>query len=169
MAIVATACAPTSERPTSSAASPSPTLSTPAASSAVVVRGGCGATQVVKGDVPGWLDDAGAHSNPDSLPYAVATPATAAGFLFGYPLRAGHPENPANKILWVVALARGGSPLVISGHPVGKSAPLVAVTQPANSTPGEIYPTIVDVPEPGCWHLDLVWAGHQTSIELEYQ
>jgi hypothetical protein len=58
---------------------------------------------------------------------------------------------------------------VISGHPVGKSAPLVAVTQPANSTPGEIYPTIVDVPEPGCWHLDLVWAGHQTSIELEYQ
>jgi hypothetical protein len=73
------------------------------------------------------------------------------------------------EILWVVARPRGGSALTISAHPIGKVAPLVTTIQPANSSPGEIYPSIVDVPEPGCWHLDLAWAGQQASVELEYQ
>lgn len=143
--------------------------SRPSLSAAVVVPGGCGSTQVLKGGVPAWVDDAGAHNNPDGLPYAVATPALAAGFLFGYPLRAGHPDSPANKILWVVAKPRDGAALTISAHPIGKAAPVVSTTQSANSSPGEIYPTIVDVPEPGCWHLDLAWAGQHASVELEYQ
>jgi hypothetical protein len=46
---------------------------------------------------------------------------------------------------------------------------LVTVTQPANSSPGEIYPTVVDVPAPGCWHFDLHWADHDASVELEYR
>jgi hypothetical protein len=107
---------------------------TPSSSTAVMVRGGCGLTQVLTGGVPGWLDDAGAHNNPDFLPYAVATPPTAAGFLFGYPLRAGHPDNPANKILWVVALPRGGSALVISAHPIGNATPVITTTEPAGSS-----------------------------------
>jgi len=45
------------------------------------------------------MDEAGA---PADLPYVLAVPQTAAGFIFGYPLRAGHPVNPSNKILWVV-------------------------------------------------------------------
>ena len=143
--------------------------STPQPSAAVVIPGGCGVTELLRGGVPAWLDEAGAHNNPDRLPYAVAAPPIAAGFLFGYPLRAGHPDNPANKILWVVARPRDGSALTISAHPIGRAAPLVTTIQPANSSPGEIYPSIVDVPEPGCWHLDLAWAGQQASVELEYQ
>jgi hypothetical protein len=135
---------------------------------ATIVPGGCGTTQVFKGGVPAWLDEAGAHNNPDFLPYVVASPANAAGFLFGYPLRALHPGGPSNKILWVVGLPRGGASLRITGHPAGASTPTIAVTQPADSSPGEIYPTIVDVPKPACWHFDLAWEGHRAAVELQF-
>ena len=46
---------------------------------------GCGSTAVVKGGIPRWLDDAGVHNNPTFVPYVIATPAIAAGFIFGYP------------------------------------------------------------------------------------
>jgi hypothetical protein len=150
---------------------------TPAASSspsptqpATVVAGGCGSTSVYKGGVPAWLDDAGGNNNPDSLPYVVALPQqSAAGFLFGYPLRAGHPQDRSNKILWVVGMPRNGSMLEVRGHPLDAPTPTVTVTQPANSSPGEIYPSIVDVPQAGCWHFDLAWSGHQASVDLVYQ
>src|SRR5438105_8928040 len=165
----ATACTQAPAPPLAAASLRPRPSSTPSLAAAAVVPGACGITQVLKGGVPAWLDDAGAHNNPNGLPYAVATPPIAAGFLFGYPLRAGHPDNPANKILWVVGRPRGGSALTISAHPIGMSAPLVTTIQPANSLPGEIYPSIVDVPDPGCWHLDLAWAGEQASVEVEYQ
>jgi hypothetical protein len=91
-----------------------------------------------------------------------------AAFIFGYPLRAGHPEDPTNKILWVVRLPRGGSPLAVSGRPVGSSAPTVAEQLPPDSSPGEIYPSIVDVPQRGCWRFDLQWHGHRDTMELPY-
>jgi hypothetical protein len=136
---------------------------------ATIVPGGCGATAVVTGHVPTWLDEAGAHNNPDAAPYVLAVPQQAAGFIFGYPLRSGHPENPSNKILWVVGLPRNGSSLEISAHPLGAATPTLTQIQPADSSPGEIYPSIVDVPQPGCWHFDLTWAGHKASVELVYQ
>jgi hypothetical protein len=155
----------------STSSPPSPTGSPQAnpPTSATNVAGGCGSTSIMRGHIPAWLDEAGAHNNPDSLPYVLASPEQAAGFLFGYPLRSGHPENPSNKILWVVGQARNGSSLEISAHPLGAAAPIVKVVKPADSSPGEIYPSIVDVPQPGCWHVDLSWAGHKASVELLYQ
>jgi hypothetical protein len=92
----------------------------------------------------------------------------AAGFLFGHPLRAGNPANPSNKILWVVASPRDGMPLRLSGHPIGASAPVVTSTWPANASPGEIYPSIINVPAPGCWHFTLSWKGHTDAVDLNY-
>jgi hypothetical protein len=156
---------------TAGARTPSPTErgDTSPPPEASIVPGGCGATHTYRGHAPGWLEEAGAHNNPNGLPYALAVPETAAGFIFGYPLRAGHPSNPANKILWVVRSPRDGSPLEITGQLSGASGPSVHVSVPANSSPGEIYPSIVDVPQPGCWRLDLSWSGHQTTVYLEYQ
>ncbi len=151
-------------------AAPSPVASPqPSAQAAQVVPGGCGATPVLNGGIPTWLDEAGAHNNPGGLPYVLASPAHAAGFLFGYPLSASRRQGPSNKILWVVGLPRNGSSLEISGHPLNALSPSVHVTQAANSSPGEIYPTIVDVPKVGCWHFDLVWSGNTTSVDLMYQ
>lgn len=122
---------------------------------------------VVQGSIPQWLDDAGGHNNPRGLPYVIAHPDLAAGFLFAHPLRAGHPENPANKILWVVRTLRTG-PLTIDGHPLGAATPTVHEILPANSGPGEIYPSFVDAPTAGCWQFDLRWANSHTQVELNY-
>jgi len=145
---------------------PATSEKSPAAS---VVAGAvnCGSTKVVQGAIPQWLDVAGRHNNPTGLPYVIAHPALAAGFLFAYPLRAGHPENPANKILWVVRTPRTG-PLTIDGHPVGTALPAIHEILAANSGPGEIYPSFVDAPMPGCWQLDLQWANSHAQVELNY-
>ena len=140
----------------------------PSAVSSSELAGSCPGTAIVKGPTPAWLDVASGHNTPAGLAYTIDATATVGGFLFGYPLRAGHPENPTNKILWIVRLPRNGSDLVILGHPAGAASPIVKVTKPADSGPGEIYPSIVDMPTPGCWVLDLAWAGHAATVELPY-
>ena len=146
--------------------------SSPSASPTVqasIVSTGCGSTAVLHGGIPSWLDQAGGYNNPSDLPYVIAHPAQAAGFLFTYPLRAAHPENPSNKVLWVVRIPRSGSPLVIDGHPLGATTPVVHEVRPANSGPGEIYPDGIDVPNAGCWQFDLRWANAHAQVELDYQ
>jgi hypothetical protein len=73
-----------------------------------------------------------------------------------------------NKILWVVAVPRDGRPLRLTGHPLGARTPAVSITQPANSAPGEIYPSIVNVPTPGCWHFTLSWNRQSDTVDLRY-
>jgi hypothetical protein len=150
------------------APSPSPSAGRSPAGVAQAVTGGCGATQVYKGGEPAWLTRAGDNNNPTFLPYAVTSPPNAAGFLFAYPLRAGTVSDPNNKILWVVGVPRDGSPLRVVGHPLNASAPSVDYSFPDNASPGEIYPSIVDVPTAGCWHFDLSWGPNQTSVDLVY-
>jgi hypothetical protein len=128
--------------------------------------GGCGRTQAQVGAVPAWLEVAAGRA--PQLPYVVAVPDSAAGFLFARPLRAGHPENPSNKILWVVRTPRRGSTLEVDGRPLGAAGPTVHQSQPADSSPGEIYPSIVDVPDPGCWRFTLRWATGRVEVDLDY-
>ena len=144
----------------------SPSPQTPIAT-AIAGAGGCGSTAALQGSIPPWLDGAGAHNNPRGLSYVIAHPPLAAGFLFGNPLRAGHPENRANKILWVVRTPRNG-PLTIDGHPLGAVTPATHQLLPDNSSPGEIYPSIVDVPTPGCWQFELRWATSHAQVELSF-
>jgi hypothetical protein len=164
MSLVVVACS--SQAVTRPIPSPTPRATTPAATAAAGF-GTCGSTTVVQGSIPQWLDDAGGHNNPTGLPYVIAHPELAAGFLFAHPLRAGHPENPANKILWVVRTPRTG-PLTIDGHPVGAPIPLIHEILPNNSGPGEIYPSFVDVPTAGCWQFDMKWATSHAQVELNY-
>jgi len=149
------------------ASRPSLATSRPATPTAIPVAtsGGCGSTAAIRGAIPSWLDEAGGHNNPIGVPYVIAHPPQAAGFLFANPLRAGHPENPANKILWVVRAPRNG-PLTIDAHPLGAALPAIHVLQPDNSSPGNIYPSIIDVPTAGCWEFDLHWANSQAQLEL---
>jgi hypothetical protein len=154
----------TSSGSPSAAAGPGTMASPSPVEGARRVAGGCGSTPLFRGATPPW-----APTDPTDLTYAVATPATAAGFLFGYPLRAGHPQQRANKILWVVRSPREDKPLVIDGHPLGLSSPTVHVSRAADSGPGEIYPSIIDVPGGGCWHFTLVWATGRAELDLAYR
>lgn len=73
-----------------------------------------------------------------------------------------------NKVLWIMKLPRLGSPLSIEATPVDASKPVIRSTFPADSSPGEIYPSYVNVPNAGCWRLTLRWAGHEDSVDLRY-
>jgi hypothetical protein len=160
---------PSPTRPQESAASTAaPALFAPTAA-AKPTDGGCGSTTVLTGGIPDTLIRWTGDNAPSGVPYAVARPATAAGFIFGYPLHAPSAGiGYSNKILWVVGIPRTGD-LVIDGVPLGKSAPTVHYSFSANSSPGEIYPSGVDVPEPGCWAFTLHFGGQTAQIELAYR
>jgi hypothetical protein len=136
-----------------------------------VVTPGCTATAIRRGTPPDWTAPAWAETSgaPTGLPYVVAEHGRAIAFIFGYPLRAGVPTNPDNKILWVVRSPRDGSDLVIRARPLHATTPLVTIRQAANSGPGEIYPSDVNVPAPGCWRMTLRWNGHGDAIDLAYR
>jgi len=126
------------------------------------MEGGCGATEIYKGGVlPDWAN----VNAPKSLPYVVATPGLAVGYIFNYPMKAGLDAN--TKVLWYVGTARGGSPLIAEGHPLGATEPIAKFSQAAGSFPGEIYPTGPTVPSGGCWHFTLTWHGGDQRSEID--
>lgn len=132
---------------------------------------GCERTPVKRGAAPRWTAPAWSTSSPgfaSHLHYALSAGRNVVAVLFGYPLRAGRPEDPANKILWIVRQPRRGQPLQIRAQPVGFSARSVTASWPADSSPGEIYPSIDNVPLAGCWRFTLRWAGHADVIALRY-
>jgi hypothetical protein len=104
---------------------------------------------------------------PSPTPYALGSGEPVAAFFFAYPLRAGHPTAPTNKILWVVGAPRNGQPLVITARPMGAPGQAVVFHREADSGPGEIYPSVIDLPTAGCWRLALRWGSHQATIDVQ--
>jgi hypothetical protein len=99
----------------------------------------------------------------------ISNAGSAVGYLFGYPLRAVNSDGTSdNKILWYVRLPRDGNPLHIEARPGGQQAPVVQSVHPSGASPGEIYPSFVDVPTPGCWHVTLSWGPHTDTVDLQY-
>jgi hypothetical protein len=127
-------------------------------------RGGCSPAPVHTGPPPQWTADVWSMSSPGAAPpYALADGDAAAAFLFVDQLRPGHPVDPANKVLWVVRAPRDGKPLRIVARQGGAT---VRLSRPADSGPGEIYPSDLDLPEAGCWRLTLAWGPHRARIDL---
>lgn len=83
------------------------------------------------------------------------------------PLHAGHPRNPANKVLWIVRFPRDGNSLTITARLGTDRSDVVRTSWPADSSPGEIYPSIIDLPKAGCWQLSLAWGPHRARIDIE--
>ena len=126
----------------------------------------CVPAAIHHGAPPRWTAAAWADSSPDfRVPYALAS-GDAAGAFFFATLRAGHPDNPSNKVLWIVRFPRNGHPLEITARLGRDPAQVVRISRPADSSPGEIYPSYVDLPKPGCWHLALAWGGHRASVDV---
>jgi|SRR5450755_337834 hypothetical protein len=173
-ALAATACTAAHHRPMTAGvgasaapagrAAASRPASPPAVRGATYIGGGCGATRLLIGMAPGWASSA----RPPPIRYALGERGGVAGFLFGYPLMARNPAPYSDKILWVVGSSRDGLPLRITGHPLGAARPVVSSTWPADSSPGEIYPSEVVVPTPGCWQFTLAWHGHSDAVDLLY-
>lgn len=152
--------------------SSAPATTTPVSATAAIpagahtVVGACGSTTLHQGASWPWTGPARA---PDGLVQATGDNGLAVAYLFAHPLRSGHPDERNNKILWVMRKSRNGSDLVITAQPLGESTPTVTVRRPPDSRPGEIYPSIVDVPSPGCWHFTLTWDGNTDHVDLPYE
>jgi hypothetical protein len=154
---LAMACSPDS--PTAETSASPVAVASPAV--AQLMAGGCGATQIYRGgSLPDW-----ALVNAPSLPYVIAKPELAVGYLFSYPMKAGLDAN--TKILWYVGTPRDGLPLVGEGHPLNANSPTATFTKAADSSPGEIYPTSPTVPSAGCWHFTLTWRGGANRAEVD--
>ncbi len=134
----------------------------------LAIAGGCGTTAVYRGGIPGWTKPAFVDSG-GSAGFGVADGGNAVAVLFAHPLRAGHPSNPFNKVLWIMREPRQGSPLTITATPLSGGGRTVHASFPADSSPGEIYPSYVNVPRAGCWHVTLRWAHHSDTIDLRYR
>jgi hypothetical protein len=161
---------PSVSSPATGAPAPQPppvpaNLGSPPVPGAAYAAGGCGPRPLLTGTAPRWA----ASANPPVLRYALGQHQQVAGFLFGYPLQAGaHPLVLSDKILWVVRSPRLGSPLRLAGHPLNAPAPVVRSSWSAGSSPGEIYPSQIEVPTPGCWQFTLSWHGHTDTVDLWY-
>jgi len=149
-----------------SAASPVPTAAAPPTPDTSPTAGGCGTTTAVVGELPEW-------TGPVGLPggrYVTSHEGNAVGVIFASSLRSGPigPTDASNKILWIVQEPRKGNDLRLTLRPLGGTEPTVRITEQANSSPGEIYPSSVDVPTPGCWSVLAEWNGNVASFELAY-
>jgi hypothetical protein len=133
---------------------------------AQLVSAGCGGTAIYKG---GTMPDWATVNAPSYLPYVVASPGLAIGYIFSYPLKAGLDAN--TKVLWYVATSRDGFPLQASGHPAGTTTPKAQFSSSANSFPGEIYPSGPTVPSAGCWNFSLTWhnGDEHAEVALSFQ
>jgi len=54
-----------------------------------------------------------------------------------------------------------------TGQPLGATEPIATFSKVADSGPGEIYPSGVTVPSPGCWHVTLTWHGGDQRAEVD--
>ena len=116
---------------------------------------------------PSW---AAAANPPRGIPSALTDDGSAIAYFFGDPLVSPpRAEGAANKILWISRFPRNEHSLkVVATRVDGAKTPEITVTQPADSSPGEIYPTIIDVPTPGCWLLSLSWGRHRDTLSVSY-
>jgi hypothetical protein len=103
------------------------------------------------------------------LGYVVSDQQNLVGFLFADPLYAGRlpPELGNDKVLWVVRYPRNGHPLELT---ISRAGPAQRRhwEVPADSSPGEIYPSGVHAPSPGCWHVVAEWGSHRATLALPF-
>lgn len=128
----------------------------------------CVANAIHHGRPPAWAAPAFVPSTGGYVPpFALSGNAAAAAFFFAPTLRAGAPTNPTNKVLWVMRYPRGNQPLTIFGR-YGSDHKLTARSSwAADASPGEIYPSYVNLPRAGCWELTLSWNSHRAQIDVE--
>jgi hypothetical protein len=122
---------------------------------------------VKTGDLPDWAR--GGFSPGASVPYVLGDGGDIVAVLLGDPLHAPPLPGKESKILWV---ARVGTDPAPTGQPTNLAIEArlansdLVVTREVAGGPG---PSIVDLPQAGCWNLSLSWAGHKDSLAVVYQ
>jgi hypothetical protein len=98
--------------------------------------------------------------------YELSKDRDIAALLFAYPLLAPPPTTHSNKILWVSRVPINGSPLWITARRmIGSQVVGRVIERQVIGGPG---PSIINLPEAGCWHLNLRWSGRRDVLDVRY-
>jgi len=119
---------------------------------------------LAKGPLPEWAREG--FSTPDGWQFTITGSGNIVAVLFGYPMRASRnvQEDGTNKILWISKGAYAMSMTV--------DAQLVGSTERVSLGDVPVGPSIVDLPDAGCWHLTLHLNGDPTladTVDITYQ
>jgi len=116
------------------------------------------------GPLPDWA--LSGFSDPtETPPFARSASGDLVAIVFGNPLRADPAaQGPQNKILWVTrTLPQPTDQLTITAQ-LENSDQVTEID--LHQPPG---PSVVDVPAPGCWLMQLRWGEHTDTIALRYE
>ena len=167
VAVIAAAAITACSAASDSAAPPHKSRSAlPPASAGPVTAAGCLARRI-NGPLPVWAR-AGFHPPGTPMGHVMGVRGDIVAILWGGPktsLYAPPHKEQNNKILWVARLplsVMSLSPMTIRARLNGTH--LVASRELPNG-PG---PSSVNLPAPGCWTLNLSWAGLQDQVDLWY-
>lgn len=126
---------------------------------------GC-AFRIETGPLPDWAD-AGFHGDT-RVPHVFGAKGDIVAVLFGLPLTHARTEGPNNKILWV------SRPATASPDPTSSANLIITArldgtdTRTTEEITGGPGPSIIDLPQAGCWHLVLQWSGRTDTMDLVY-
>jgi hypothetical protein len=122
-------------------------------------RIGCGA--INRGSAPSWAR----FGAPSRTPFLSSDAARIAGFLFTRAILAGHPTTPHNKILWILNDGSADRTLTLTARRTGTTG-IALRHYRASDGAGRIYPSYLNLPTPGCWHLAFTWNGKTTRLSV---
>jgi hypothetical protein len=147
-----------------------PTTGPGASSSSTTPAAAC--SSLVRTDaLPQWAWAGFSNPRAGGVPYVLGDRRDMVAVLFGQPLSAPEGKDHSNKILWV---SRRGQvplePLVVKASkvdPAWLGPPQAPVVRTIADGPG---PSYLDLPSPGCWHVDLSWDNgkQHDSMDLVY-
>ncbi len=147
---------------TTSGGSAAPTGATATTASAPA---GC-AARVETGALPDWAD--AGFSGDARVPHVFGAKGDIVAVLFAHPLRQVRTDGSNNKILWVARAA------TTSPDPTAPATMVITArldgtdTRVIREVAGGPGPSIIDLPQAGCWRLDLRWSEHTDTMDLVY-
>jgi hypothetical protein len=122
---------------------------------------GCSA-RVPSRVLPPWARTGFSDPEP-SQPFVLGDRGDIIAILFAQPLQAPPAADHNNKILWVPRVWTESGPLVIDATLVGTA---VTARREIDGGPG---PSIIDLPQAGCWQLHLRWGKLEDNLRLRYE
>jgi hypothetical protein len=119
----------------------------------------CG--EVDRAVLPSWARTGFSAPEP-KVPHVVGDDERIAAILLGDPLSSPRDRERANKVLWVAR-----DPLTEpSDLRIRARQGDATVERVVSGGPG---PSTIDLPRPGCWDLELRWAGQTDRLHLAYR
>lgn len=125
----------------------------------VVGTGACHSV-VRDGVLPSWARAGFSDARP-RIAHVRSAKGEMVAILFGPRLSSPPAKDVNNKILWVSRAPEFG-PLLIDATLSGTGT---HVRRAVDGGPG---PSTIDLPQPGCWRMQLSWGSHRDSIDLVY-